>query len=276
MSAPKTRVPARCGVGRPARTISGMNLRRTTSILAACAVAALAGAAPASADSIVYVKDGNVWLTSADGSKGYQVTFDGGYDSPSQADSGTIAALHQGQLVRLDRSGRQIGAAIPGIGSPGPQGGGGDAFYGPYEPRVSPDGTKIAYWFGQYSQYFSSPCNCYLFHRESHSTWTYADHFTDPSGESDYQKEVTQPEWLTNDRLLTTYSGFSQNIWTYKIGQGTGVAAGAAQYWFGLRVPDDYGYFDLGDPALSPDGTKLAVTDDGGEPDARERSRVGR
>jgi WD40-like Beta Propeller Repeat len=28
-------------------------------------------------------------------------------------------------------------------------------------------------------------------------------------------------------------------------------------------VPDDYGYYDFGDPALSPDGTKLALTDDG-------------
>src|SRR3954452_20691562 len=102
-----------------------MNLRRTTTILAACAVAALAGAAPASADSIVYVKDGNVWLTSPDGAKGYQVTSDGGYDSPSPSDSVLIVALHNGQRVRLDRSGRQIGNAIDGIGSPGPQGGGG-------------------------------------------------------------------------------------------------------------------------------------------------------
>src|SRR3954453_21291154 len=212
-----------------------MNLRRTTTTLAACAVAALAAAAPASADSIVYVKDGNVWLPSPDAAKGYQVTFDGGYDSPSQADSGMIVALHSGQLVRLDRSGHQIGNAIDGIGSPRPPGGGGEAFYGPYEPRVSPDGTKIAYWFGQYSQYYSSPCNCYLFHRESQTTWTYADHFTDPSTESDYKKGVTQPEWLTNDRLLTTYAGFSQNIWTYKIGQRPGptdVTADSAQFWF--------------------------------------------
>src|SRR3954470_24657669 len=119
-----------------------MNLRRTTTTLAACAVAALAAAAPASADSIVYVKDGNVWLTSPDAAKGYQVTFDGGSDSPSQADSGMIVALHNGQLVRLDRSGHQIGNAIDRIGSPGPQGGGGGAFFGPPAPRASPGGTQ--------------------------------------------------------------------------------------------------------------------------------------
>ena len=49
----------------------------------------------ASADSIVYVKDGNVWLAAGDGGSQYQVTTDGTaehpYRSPSQADDGTIA-----------------------------------------------------------------------------------------------------------------------------------------------------------------------------------------
>ena len=51
--------------------------------------------AVASAESIVYVKDANVWLADAGGSQ-YQVTTDGTaehpYRSPSQADDGTIAA----------------------------------------------------------------------------------------------------------------------------------------------------------------------------------------
>src|SRR4051812_15681868 len=228
-----------------------MNLRRTTLTLAACAVTALAAAPPASADSIVYVKDGHVWLTSPHPTKQDQVTFEGGDDSPCQAEDGTIVALHDKMFVRLDRGGHRIGRPIAGIGSPGP--GGGDAFYGPYEPRVSPDGKRIAYWFGQYSQYFSSPCNCYLFRRESYTTWTYADRFTDPSTESDYTKGLTQPEWITSDRLIAGYSQFSQNIWTYKVGEGHADSGGGAQYWFGLHVPDDYGYYDLGDPALSPD-----------------------
>jgi hypothetical protein len=238
-----------------------MNLLRAVSILVVSIAALAIGAATASADSVVYLKDGNVWLTSPDASRQYQVTFDGGYDSPSQADDGTIVALHDKMLVRLDRSGHQKGDAIAGIGSPGP--GGGDVFYGPYEPRVSPDGTKIAYWFGRYSQYYASRCDCYLWHTTVHTTWTHADHFTDPSSESDYTDGTTQPEWLTNDRLLTSYGGFSQNIWTYKIGVGHGNTGSAAQFWFNVHLPDDYGYFDFGDPALSPDGTKLALTDDG-------------
>src|SRR5262249_22696948 len=78
---------------------------RLPSILLAALVAAGIAASPAAADSIVYVKQGNLYLTSPDGSQGYQVTSDGGYSSPSQADDGTIGALHDDQMVRLDRSG---------------------------------------------------------------------------------------------------------------------------------------------------------------------------
>ena len=38
------------------------------------AAVALVGAAPAAADSIAYVKDGNVWLSTSDGARQYQVT----------------------------------------------------------------------------------------------------------------------------------------------------------------------------------------------------------
>ena len=65
-------------------------------VAAGCAAAALAlSPALASADSIVYVKDGNIWLASGSGGNQYQVTTDGTaqhpYRSPSQADDGTIA-----------------------------------------------------------------------------------------------------------------------------------------------------------------------------------------
>lgn len=250
-----------------------MKAHRTVTALGIAAIAALAAAAPAAADSIVYAQGGNVWLTSSDGAKRYQVTFDGGYDSPSQANDGTIVALHGKQLVRMDRGGRQIGAPVAGMGSTQ---GTGDQFYGPYEPRVSPDGKRIAYWFGQYSKYFSYGCNCYLWRVESQSTWTWSDRFTDPTTEGDYYKGITQPEWLTNDRALAAYGGFSQNIWTYKVGTGRGYTGNSAQVWFGYQDPnpDEWGvhnYYDFGDPALSPDGRKLALTDGG---DANTNTRL--
>jgi hypothetical protein len=52
---------------------------------------------PASADSLVFIKDHDVWLSQPDGSGQYRVTTDGTadnpYASPSQADDGTIVAM---------------------------------------------------------------------------------------------------------------------------------------------------------------------------------------
>src|SRR5690348_16963693 len=72
--------------------------------VALAALAAAAVAAPAaSADSISYIKDGNVWLTTTDGSRQYQVTTDGGYSYASQADDGTLIALKNRRIQRIDR-----------------------------------------------------------------------------------------------------------------------------------------------------------------------------
>ena len=224
---------------------------------------ALVVPAAASADSIVYIKDGNVWLSSPDGAKGYQVTFDGGYSSPSQANDGTIAAIRAKQLVRLDRSGYLL-SAIDAMGT-----GSNPNFYGPYEARISPDGTKIAYWFGMYDSYYSSGCSCTLWHVESATTWSRADQFTDPTTDSDYYKGITQPEWLTNDRLIGGYD-FWMTLWTYQIGTGHGYVDSAAQYAAQFKDAQGYNYY-FGDPALSPDGTKLALTDGG---DANTNTRM--
>lgn len=130
------------------------------------------------------------------------MSFDGGYASPSQADDGTIVALHGKQFVRMDRSGHRLSAPFDGIGTSGGN------FYGPYEPRVLPDGKRIAYCFGQYSSCYSYGCSCYLYHLESRTAWSYSDRFTDPSSESENYLGIEQPEWLTNDRLLASYPGF--------------------------------------------------------------------
>src|SRR5690242_2594926 len=217
-------------------------------------------ASSASADSIVYTKDGNLFLTSPDGAKGYQLTADGGYSSPSQARDGTIGAVHNGRLVRMDRSGRQIGAPVDAIGSPGSLPG----IAGPYDARLSPDGKRFAYWFYVQTSYHApyDPEHRIVLDTGSHTTWTWADHFTDPTTEAGIQKGMTQPDWLTDDRVVGT-EGFWMNMWTWKLGAG----ADSAQYWFGLQdPPDQYGvpafhWYD--DPSLSPNGAKLAMTDGG-------------
>ena len=234
------------------------------SITAIIAVAcALALPAAASADSIVYIKDGNVWLSSPDASKQYQVTFDGGYTSPSQSNDGTIAAIRAKQLVRMDRSGHVL-SAIDAMGT-----GNNPNFVGPYEARISPDGSKIAYWFGQYTSYYDYGCSCTLYHTESNTAWSYGDHFTDPATQSEFYKGITQAEWLSNDRLIAGYD-FWMTLWTWKIGVGTGYVDGSAQYAAQFKDSQNYNYY-FGDPALSPDGTKLALTDSG---DASTNTRL--
>ena len=59
------------------------------------------GAASRPADSISYVKDGNVWLSTPDGARQVQVTTAGGYTYASQADDGTLVALVGQRLQKL-------------------------------------------------------------------------------------------------------------------------------------------------------------------------------
>ena len=72
----------------------------------------LALAAPAAADSIVFIKDANVWVAEPDGSAGRALTTDGipqlPYASPSQADDGTVLAARGTRIHKLDRHGRLL------------------------------------------------------------------------------------------------------------------------------------------------------------------------
>src|SRR3954452_19211373 len=145
----------------------------------AALIAALALPATASADSIVYAKQGNLFLTSPDGAQSYQLTTDGGYSSPSQADDGTIGAIRNKQLVRLDRAGRLLNAPIDAMGTSR------GAIGGPYEPRLSPDGTRFAYYFYVQTSFDDYVNHIRWLNTGSYATWTYADHFTSPASESE-------------------------------------------------------------------------------------------
>ena len=64
----------------------------------------LVAAPPAAADSILLVRDGNVWISTPDGSTERPLTAGGDFSSPSMADDGTIVALRGRSFVRCGRT----------------------------------------------------------------------------------------------------------------------------------------------------------------------------
>src|ERR671937_497835 len=102
-------------------SLKGPRMRLASVIAACCATLLLVTAGPAAADSLVFVRDNNIWLANADGSGQFQVTLDGTpsnpYSSPSQADDGTIVALRtppggRPQIWRMTQSGGLINPPV--------------------------------------------------------------------------------------------------------------------------------------------------------------------
>jgi hypothetical protein len=111
--------------------------------IAALIALVLALATPARADTIVFQRHGDVWAVAPDGSGERALTASGGYEWPSAADDGTIAAAGpNGSLYRFTPQGAAIGDPTPTQATFADE----DL---PAEPpthvRISPDATKIAY-----------------------------------------------------------------------------------------------------------------------------------
>ena len=136
---PPPLVPATIGA------MSSPFLKRLLAGVAALVVVAIAAPA-ASADSIAYVKDGNVWLSTSDGARQYQVTTTGGYSDVSQADDGTMIAPARRAAAPPrppgPRARRLRHAGLRHAPGAGPR-----RSTGPYDPAISPDGTKVAYTY---------------------------------------------------------------------------------------------------------------------------------
>lgn len=177
--------------------------------LAAIALGVLSGAAHAS--SIVYVKDGNLWLTSPDGARGYRVTADGNWGSPSQADDGTLWALHGKVLQHLDRSGRALGTPLPLVGSDGEHSGNLVAVVGPLDPVVSPDGTRVAYWVGTKTTGLDWICNCVRERTQDVALYSRTDRYTPPE-ELGAQQDYRAPAWIDSGHTLLFNTGIATNV----------------------------------------------------------------
>jgi hypothetical protein len=200
---------------------------RSTPLLAALAAAALLAPAAASADSISYVKDGDVWLTTPDGGRQHRVTTTGGYTDASQADDGTLVALSGVRLRRLDRHGKVLADFAP------PRAGAGEGgLHGPFAPSVSPDGRRVSYTFVELPA--DAPPGCVPVDCRAPGVFPgTAVVATDGSTAAGTERHVygwTSSSWLTGDEVLLS---------RHLPGGRADVAVGTTTSW--------YEWFDAGE-----------------------------
>jgi hypothetical protein len=209
-------------------------------LASAAALLTLAFAAPASADSIAYIKGGDVWLATPDGARRQQVTHSGSYAYVSQADDGTMIALAPGErLHKLSRTGAVLADFATYVSDGGPV----SRFHGPFEPQISPDGSKVAFeWFNQ--SYENAPgCSettvppCQVYTQRQGVGISSSSGYTGPEAYG-LMTGWIYPHWLSNDTLLRSSSGavFNDDAVITPLG-------GAVDPWFfddqqGLGVDD--------------------------------------
>ena len=240
-----------CGAA-PRRMLRAMNSRTLTALIvtAACLVAA----APAAADSISYIKDGDIWLTTPDGSRQYQVTQGGGYSFASQADDGTLIGLYGRRLHRIAPDGTILADFTTPVS--GEQDREDSHFEGPFDPAISPDGTKVAYTYNHETRFVDPGCtppNCLETRIEVGVGYTHADRLTgwDEPGLG-RQSGWTHPSWIDNSQMLLSERSVIMGN-TDSILDVVGNGNQAFEYWFN----DDNAWYGE-DGEISRDGKLVA------------------
>jgi hypothetical protein len=228
-------------------------------LLVVCgALVALAVTAPAaSADSIAYVKDGDVWLSTGDGSRQYRVTATGGYADVSQADDGTMIALSGVRLHRLDRQGHVLADFDTPVSDtrPAPA----KTFYGPFDPAISPDGTKVAYTYYYMTQSQSPTCfppTCVTTINEGGTGYSWADRQTawdDPA--LGKHSGWRNPSWVDEDTVMISDPTHALNYDVILDTLSDGDSGNLVKGWFSDMVENNP-HMSGGD--ISRDRTKLA------------------
>ncbi|WP_028064819.1 hypothetical protein [Solirubrobacter soli] len=178
----------------------------TWAALPTALLALAVGAQTASADSIAYVNktDGNIYLSTPDGSRSYQVTSTGGYSDVSQADDGTMIGLKGVRLNKLSREGAVLADFDTPVSDTRPAGS--RTFFGPFDPAISPDGTKVAYTYYYMTQSQNPGCfppTCVVAINEAGTGYSYSDRQTswDEPGLG-YHSGWRHPAWVDNDMTM--------------------------------------------------------------------------
>jgi hypothetical protein len=212
------------------------------------AVLVLAAAAPASADSLVFIRGDNIWLSNPDGTGQFQVTFDGTaaapYESPSQSDDGTIVAIRETpgtrrQIYRMTQGGALLN---PPINTPAPGTGAIDA-------KVSPDGRLVAYWFVTTVQ---DPTCVYCVNLASRVLISHSDSFTRHDEPGLTPNTGILPTWVSNDALLLSQG--SAEMWFYRRG-----AVEGWRWWGDNESSFPNGIRNLTDGDVARTGDRLAI-----------------
>jgi hypothetical protein len=233
---------------------------KTVPVLLAVCAATLGAVAPASADSIAYVKGGDVWLATPDGSRQQQVTRTGTYSYVSQADDGTLAALAPGEKIhKLSRTGDVLAEITTYVSDGSPQSGPVIQFAGPFNPEISRDGRLIAYeWYNRsYSNggdcQASSVPPCHVLSSRQGVGITHADRFT-PFEEFGLLTGWIGPHWMSADRLLRSNANVSPNEDAVINTIGNGKGDGEMKRWFW----DDNGASGVEEVEITRDGKVAA------------------
>ena len=250
---------------RPRRTTG--NIARV-GLAATAIVVGLAAAPTAHADSIAYVRAGDVWLSTPDGGRQHRVTAIGGYSDVSQADDGTMIGLHGVRLHRLDRAGNVLADFDTPVSDTRPEGQ--RVFYGPFDPALSPSGRRLAYTYyyvGKGSAPGCTPPTCQTTVTESGTGYSHADRQTawDEPGLGRHSG-WRSPSWLDDDTTMLSDPTHLPNpdVLVDPVGDGRPGRDGLTLDWF-----SDSGTPHLGGGEATRDGAKLAFQ--AGEGDDRVR-----
>ena len=215
--------------------------------IALALIAVLCFAPAAHADSIVYTKGSDVWVAAGDGSGQRQVTKGLAYLYPTQSDDGTILARRGRGFDRLDRQGHVLSSFASVAGGP---------VMGPWNPDLSPDGTKVAYWVGVMSSYFDPSTGIHWKTPGSFVIWQDALNGAVLGITNFYE----YPSWIDNSRALLWDEGgaITPQVVISGVAQDHNDVVG----WFRdsqTKLPDDEPIHPIGAGELTRNGRSLAV-----------------